>query len=139
VEVDVKGLDDLLKALQNQAKIQDRLKKATRRAFEVLATQLAIYPPRPGSHYKRTFRLRDGWLDAPPNFEFNPRSTFGFKAKMTNPTPYATDVQGGKDDASQQEGIHAGIWQIDDEIVESAEPSVQDIYQEAADEIANLF
>ncbi len=74
MEIDVKGLNELISGLKSPYKVQDRLKKASQRGFEIIATQLAVYPP--PRHYKRTFKLKYGWLDAPAQLVFKPSGTW---------------------------------------------------------------
>jgi hypothetical protein len=142
MELDVKGLNELISDLKYKSnkRVQDRLELAARRGFEIVATQLSVYPP--PRHYIRTYRLKRGWEMAPQQMVFRPgpaSKPFNFTANMTNPTEYVSDVQGGKDDETQQKPIHAGIWEVDDEIVARAEPDVEDVFQQAANDIASFF
>lgn len=130
--IDMPELPALVNALERYPAVAEPIiRDATGDALLLLVPDLSDYPAElPHQRYVRTFKLRDGWTDAVP--EWTPISS-GFEAKLTNPTAYTDEVQGWKDQAR----VHKGRWKTDQQIVDAREADIKARFDTALQDIAD--
>ena len=105
VTVEVKGFDELASKLEAApALVLAEAEDAGQRSLEALKPDLSSYPPElPNQKYVRTFTLKGGWVDTPPEFQ---SMSSGFEVSLTNPTWYGPYVQEeGEQIDSYKEGL----------------------------------
>lgn len=90
-----------------------------------IAADAARYPQElPNQRYRRTYTLRDGWLDSQPAFDADQDSLL---AVLTNPTSYGPEVMGAED----QRAVFAGRWRTTDAIMDAWEDRVAERVEDA--------
>jgi hypothetical protein len=107
-DIQINGLDSLFHKLDSVSKVHTVLEPPMVRAQTRILRRLTVYPPRPGSKYRRTFTLQRKWLIAPLV-----RANNGLTGKVGTDLEYAPLVQSAK----FQRPIHRGIWTNTDEVV----------------------
>jgi len=130
-EIEIKGLDALYRKLQTIEKIQDVLEPPMQRAVVGVVRKLAVYPPRPGSKYRRTFTLQRKWTTKVDRVSGGIIGKVGNDAKSERGIPYGPLVQSKQFQAK----VHQGIWTNTDEAVLAEElPVITADFNRAVDD-----
>lgn len=132
VTIEIKGADDLLKALEAAPDLaRAEIETATRQSLLGLLDPLTDYPAAiPGSSYQRTGDLGRMWTTAPPEIK---TMAHGFEGLIGNARPGVEYVQG-----DDQASVHRGRWKTASAAVKDAEGQIQARYQQAADRVAAM-
>jgi hypothetical protein len=117
IDIEVKGLDDLIVRIDSSARILYRhLRRAMGRGLAALQRRIQPYPaPPPDSSYKRTGTLGRRWQ---ANVVEHAPAVRGI---LSNPTSYAPFVVGEETQAT----IHKVRWKTDKQAANEALPTIE--------------
>lgn len=126
VDIELRGVDALLKKL-DKAAAMETLRPPMQRSLHRVQRGMADYPPqRQGSSYRRTGTLGRKWTSARPVIT---SSRDGITGRVGNNTPYGPFVQS----AMFQARVHRGRWQTDERVLREALPAITRDFQGAID------
>jgi hypothetical protein len=127
LKVEWDDLDQLIAGIRNlPEEVAKEVQKAQEEDLRDVASVLADYPPQlPGTHYERTGNLGLGWIESGPKINIL-GGGLNFTATLSNPVPYAGEVQGGKGDSEHQTAeFKRRHWKTTDQALDETEARAQ--------------
>lgn len=126
--VEIRGLAELRRKLDELEKIVGQLDDPTSDALELLKKRMQEYPaPPPGSTYDRTFELKNSWQET---VILSGTTLIG---NLFSNVPYGPFVQ----DEQEQAGIHQGRWQTIQSVIEEQEKNAVNLYERELERLIN--
>ena len=125
--VTIPGINELVTNFSDAPSIvAHELRIASMAVLLLYVADLKEYPADRG--YVRTLTLGRTWAAAQPTWQ---PSSSGFEARISNPTPYAGEVQGD----GIQAGIHQGYWQTDEQVIARRMPDAMVYFEKAGEKV----
>jgi len=135
VQLKIENVEQLAAAMQQlPAAIGGGVDTATRLALQLVAGQLAGYPPPPpGTRYRRTNLLGQWWSAATPRMGYRAGAAgVAISGEIRNARPGIGYVQG-----EEQAEVHRGRWRTAQQIVDEMQAQIDALLQTAGERAVN--